>query len=98
MGKKLKNIHWLTLPDTSFSKQEEFMFHTHDTHDSNYHYEAKRKFAESIQSQLKQVHFVWHQELNSTEKQLQVNGFGSIVHSIFFKNNLLTWIATRNNY
>ena len=81
--KKTENIHWLTLPDAPFSKQEEFMFHTHDTHDSNYHYEAKRKFAESIQSQLKQVHFVWHQELNSTEKQLQVNGFAQLSIQFF---------------
>ncbi|MEK4081848.1 hypothetical protein [Solibacillus sp. FSL K6-1126] len=76
--KKAENIHWLTLPDTPFRKQEEFMFQAHHEHDPNYHYEAKQKFAESIQSQLKQVHFVWHQELNSTEKQLQVNGFAQL--------------------
>ena len=94
---KNENIHWLTLPDLPFSNQKEFMFQSHHDHDSNYHYEAYRKFAESIKSQLKQVHFVWHQELNSKEKQLQVTGSLNCP-LILCKNNLLNWIATRNNY
>lgn len=76
--KKAENIHWLSLPDFPTSHQKEFMFQSGQEHDSNYHYEAYQKFAEPIQSQLKQVHFVWHQELNSTEKQLQVNGVAQL--------------------
>ncbi|MFS0877165.1 hypothetical protein [Solibacillus isronensis] len=76
--KKAENIHWLSVPDFPTSHQKEFMFQSGQEHDSNYHYEAYQKFAEPIQSQLKQVHFVWHQELNSTEKQLQVNGVAQL--------------------
>ena len=76
--KKTENIHWLSVPDIPYSNQKEFMFQSQQEHNSNYHYEAYQKFAEPIQSQLKQVHFVWHQELNSTEKQLQVNGVAQL--------------------
>lgn len=76
--KKTENIHWLSVPDLPASNQKEFMFQFQQEHDSNYHYEAYQKFAEPIQSQLKQVHFVWNQELNPKEKQLQVNGVAQL--------------------
>ena len=76
--KKTENIHWLSVPDLPSSNQKEFMFQFQQEHDSNYHYEAYQKFAEPIQSQLKQVHFVWNQELKPKEKQLQVNGVAQL--------------------
>ena len=75
---KIVNVNWITVPDLSYSNQKEFIFQAQHEHDSNYHYEDYQKFSEPIQSQLKQVHFVWHQELNSTEKQLQVNGVAQL--------------------
>lgn len=76
--KKTENIQWLSVPEIPYSNQKEFMFQSQHEHDANYHYETYQKFEEPIQSQLKKIHFVWHQELNSTEKQLQVNGVAQL--------------------
>ena len=75
---KIENAQWLSVPEIPDSNQKEFIFQPQHEHDSNYHYEAYQKFAEPIQSQLKKVHFVWHQEIHSTEKQLQVNGVAQL--------------------
>lgn len=75
---KTVNINWVTVPDFPFSKEKEFIFLDQHQHNANNHYEFHQKFSEPIQSQLKKVHFVWHQELNSTEKQLLVNGVAQL--------------------
>jgi hypothetical protein len=71
---KTTNIHWLSLPDLSCSSQNEFMFQSQLDHNASFHYESYQKFAEPINSQLNLIHFVCHQELNSKDKHLQVNG------------------------
>ena len=71
---KTTNIHWLTLPDLSHSSQNEFMFQSqHDLNDS-VHYESFQKFAEAITSQLNQITFVSHHELDSKDQHLQIFG------------------------
>lgn len=76
--KKTENIQWLSVPETPYSNQKEFMFQSQHEHDANYHYESYQKFEEPIQNQLNQVNFVWYQELNSKDKQLQVNGIAQL--------------------
>lgn len=76
--KKTENINWISIPDFPYSTQKEFLFNTQHEHNSDFHFEAYEKFAEPIRSQLKQVNFVWHQELNSKEKHLQVNGIARL--------------------
>ena len=75
---KTEDIHWLAIPDIPYRSQKEFLFQSQPEHDSDYHYDEYQKFVEPIQSQLKQVHFIWHQEQNLTEKQLQVNGVAQL--------------------
>lgn len=75
---KTANINWLTVPDFSYSSQNEFMFESQHEHSPSFHYGSYHKFAEPIYSQLNQINFVWHQELNSKDKYLQVNGVAQL--------------------
>ena len=71
---KTTNIHWLTLPDLSHSSQNEFMFQSQHDHNDSVHYESFQKFAEAITSQLNQITFVSHHELDSKDQHLQIFG------------------------
>ena len=71
---KTTNIHWLTLPDLSHSSQNEFMFQSQHDPNGSVHYESFEKFAEAITSQLNQITFVSHHELDSKDQHLQIFG------------------------
>ena len=71
---KTTNIHWLTLPDLSHSYQNEFMFQSQHDPNGNFHYESYEKYAEAITSQLNQITFVSHHELDSKDQHLQIFG------------------------
>lgn len=75
---KTSSINWLVVPDYPHSRQNEFQFQSHNEHTSSFHYESHHKFSEPIHSHLKQTDFVWHQELNSKDKHLQVNGVAQL--------------------
>ncbi|MGN7479704.1 hypothetical protein ACTHOQ_17930 [Solibacillus silvestris] len=75
---KTANINWLTVPDSPHGSQSEFMFQSQHEYDPSFHYEYYQKFAEPIRSLLNQINFVWHQELNSKGKYLQVNGVAQL--------------------
>ncbi|MBD8037851.1 hypothetical protein H9635_13960 [Solibacillus sp. A46] len=75
---KTSSINWLAVPDYPHSSQNEFQFQSHNEHTSSFHYESHHKFSEPIHSHLKQTDFVWHQELNSKDKHLQVNGVAQL--------------------
>lgn len=61
------------------------MFQSQLDHNASFHYESYQKFAEPINSQLNQIYFVCHQELNSKDKHLQVNGTARL-DKYFFQN------------
>ena len=71
---KTTTVHWLTLPDLSHSYQNEFMFQSQHDPNGNFHYESYEKYAEAITSQLNQITFVSHHELDSKDQQLQIFG------------------------
>nr|MBC9722538.1 hypothetical protein [Lactobacillus sp.] len=75
---KTANINWISIPDFSYRNKNEFMFQSEHEHDPSFHYKYFQKFAEPIRSQLKQINFVWHQQLNSKDQQLQVNGVAQL--------------------
>ncbi|WP_428908570.1 hypothetical protein [Niallia sp. Krafla_26] len=72
---KITNIHWLALPDLPQHRQNEFMFHSQ--HDERSHFEDFQKFAEPIKSQLKQINFVWHQELETMDTKQKIDFQGT---------------------
>ena len=71
---KTTNIHWLTIPDLPHSSHNEFMFQSQHDHNDSDHYESFQKFAEAITSQLNQITFVSHHELDSKSQHLQIFG------------------------
>lgn len=75
---KTANINWLSVPEYSHSNQYEYMFQSPSESTSNIHYKSHHEFAEPINSQLNQINFVWHQELNPNNQQLQINGLAQL--------------------
>ena len=75
---KTANINWLSVPEYSHSNQYEYMFQSPNESNSNIHYKSHHEFAEPINSQLNQINFVWHQELNPNNQQLQINGLAQL--------------------
>lgn len=84
---KTSNINWLAVPDLSRNSQYEYMFQSPNESTPNFHYKSHQEFAEPINSQLKQINFVWHQELNPKNQHLQISGFAQL--SINFMQNQL---------
>ena len=75
---KTATINWLSVPECSHSNQYEYMFQSPNESNSNIHYKSHHEFAEPINSQLNQINFVWHLEINPKNQQLQINGFAQL--------------------
>jgi len=67
-------VHWLTLPDLSHSYQNDFTFQSQHDLNGNFHCESYENYAEAITSQLNQITFVSHHEVDSKDQQLQISG------------------------
>lgn len=73
---KTSEVCWLFLPDMPQAKtQNEFTFKSDGFNVLNSHYESSQYFTEKIESQLRCINVVWHNQLTDTEKSgLQVQG------------------------
>lgn len=59
------NINWLTLPKLPSSSHSEFMFQSPIDKEASSHFEFHQEFAEQIDSNLRKINFVWHQDFCS---------------------------------
>lgn len=75
---KTTTIHWLSIPNITYSRHNEFMFQSQHEHDCSFHYESYYKFSEPVRNQIDQINFVWHQHLNTKDKQVQFNGVAQL--------------------
>lgn len=62
---KTTDVDWLSLPELSRSSQSEFMFQSPLDKEVSSHDEFHQEFTGQIDNNLRNIHFVWHQELCS---------------------------------
>lgn len=62
---KTIDINWLTLPKLPTSSHNEFMFQSPIDKEASSHFEFHQEFAEKIDNNLRNINFVWHQDLCS---------------------------------
>lgn len=82
---KVVEIEWLYPPDLSSMQQKEYLFKGNDPLHIHTHYERVQKFTDPLDYQLKQLSFVWHQDVlfENQTKMIQFQGTLSLTIHLF---------------